>query len=275
MGAGRLGQAIINGLINVGFKKSNIFASVKTAQTAELVKKLGVNVFLNNEIVIKNSDLIIVALKPYVAMNVLRSLSDLFKDKIVASAVALIPLSSYMSILKDCEVYRIMPNVSVEVNKGFIALSGERKDNAKLVEEVFSMLGDVVWVDEDVLNKLTIISASMPALIVELIDAMELAALYLGIPYNLARKAIVKSLIGTAVLTEVKDLISIRNSIITPRGTTIKLLRKYMNLNIKSSIMETLIYASEELDKMLEMFNKNLENEKHTLTNLSKIKSER
>jgi len=275
LGAGRLGQAIINGLINVGFKKSNIFASVKTAQTAELVKKLGVNVFLNNEIVIKNSDLIIVALKPYVAMNVLRSLSDLFKDKIVASAVALIPLSSYMSILKDCEVYRIMPNVSVEVNKGFIALSGERKDNAKLVEEVFSMLGDVVWVDEDVLNKLTIISASMPALIVELIDAMELAALYLGIPYNLARKAIVKSLIGTAVLTEVKDLISIRNSIITPRGTTIKLLRKYMNLNIKSSIMETLIYASEELDKMLEMFNKSLENEKHTLTNLSKIKSER
>lgn len=236
---------------------------------------MGVNVFLSNEPVVKNSDLIIVTLKPYVVINVLNSLSNLLKDKVVVSAAALIPLSSYTSILKDCEVYRIMPNVNVEVNKGFIALSGERKGNARLVEEVFSMLGDVVWVDEDVLNKLTIISASMPALIVELIDAMELAALYLGIPHNLARRAIVKSLIGTAVLTEVKDLISIRNSIITPRGITIKLLRKYMNLNIKSSIMETLIYASEELDKLLEAFNKNLENEKHILTSSSKIEGKR
>lgn len=275
MGAGKLGQAIINGLINVGFKKSNIFASVKTEQTAEFVKKLGVNVFLSNEPVVKNSDLIIVTLKPYVVINVLNSLSNLLKDKVVVSAAAFIPLSSYTSILKDCEVYRIMPNVNVEINKGFIALSGERKGNARLVEEVFSMLGDVVWVDEDVLNKLTIISASMPALIVELIDAMELAALYLGIPHNLARRAIVKSLIGTAVLTEVKDLISIRNSIITPRGITIKLLRKYMNLNIKSSIMETLVYASEELDKLLETFNKNLENEKHILTSSSKIEGKR
>jgi pyrroline-5-carboxylate reductase len=236
-------------------------------QTAELVKKLGVNVFLNNEKVVRDADLIIVTLKPYIVINVLNSLSNLLRGKIVVSAASLIPLSSYVSILKDCEVYRIMPNVNVEVNKGFIALSGNKGDNAKLVEEVFSMLGDVVWVDEDVLNKLTIISASIPALIVELIDAMELAALYLGIPHNLARRAVIKSLIGTAELAEIKDLVSIRNSIITPRGITIKLLRKYMNLNIKSSIMETLIYASEELDKLLEMFNK--ENEKHIITNLN------
>lgn len=249
---------MLKGFIRAGIDPTNITASVKTLKSAENIKKLGAKVFLNNEEVIKNSDIIIIALKPFVVMDILHSLATLLKGKIIISVAALIPLKAYSNILYDTEIYRAMPNINVEINRGFIALCGNKGDNAELVEKMFNLLGEVVWVDEDILDKLTLISASTPALVAELIDAMELAALYLGIPHDLAEKAITNVFIGTAELANVKDLRAIRNSIITPKGITIKLLHKYLSLNIKSSIMDTLIYASNELDKSLKRFNKHI-----------------
>ncbi|MGB9728345.1 MAG: pyrroline-5-carboxylate reductase family protein [Thermoprotei archaeon] len=254
MGAGRLGQAIIRGLIRAGINSANIAASVKTLKSAENVRKLGIKVFLDNEKVIRDSDLVIIALKPHTIINVLHSLATSFEEKIVVSVAALIPLKTYSHALNNAEIYRAMPNINVEINKGFTALCGNKGYNAELVEKIFSLLGEVVWVDEDVLDKLTLISASTPALVAELIDAMELAALYLGVPHDLARKAVINVFAGTAELTSIKDLLNIRNAVITPKGITIKLLRKYLSLNIKSSIMDMFIYASNELDKALKRF---------------------
>ncbi len=179
------------------------------------------------------------------------------RDKVIISVAALIPLRTYLNAIQNAEIYRAMPNINVEVNKGFIAICGNKGNNAELVERIFNLLGEVVWVEENVLDKLTLISASTPALVAELMDVMELSALYLGIPHDLAEKAITNVFLGTAELARIKDLRTIRNSVITPKGITIRLLHRYLNHNIKSSIIDTLLYASRELDKMIEKFNKN------------------
>ncbi len=200
--------------------------------------------------------MIIIALKPLTIIEILNSLARFLKDKVIISVASLIPLRTYLNTIQNAEIYRAMPNINVEVNKGFIAICGNKGDNAELVERMFNLLGEVVWVEEDILDKLTLISASTPALVAELMDTMELAALYLGIPHDLAERAITNVFSGTAELARIKDLRAIRNSVITPKGITIRLLRRYLNHNIKSSIIDTLLYASRELDKMIEKFNK-------------------
>ena len=82
-------------------------------------------------------------------------------------------------------------------------------------------------------------------------DALEIAAMYIGIPQNIARKAIINILRGTAELATNKELQSIRNSIITPKGITSKLMREFIRLNVKSSVLETFIQASEDLEQII------------------------
>jgi len=208
-----------------------------------------VNVTLDNNFVINHTDIIIIiALKPLTILENVELLKNIPRGKVIVSVAAFLPLSFYKKIINNNEVYRAMPNVNVEVNKGFIALHGEKAD---LIEKLFRLLGEVEWVNEEVLDKLTLIAASSPAVITELIDALEIAAMYMGIPQNIARKAILSVFKGTAELAYIKELQSIRNSIITPKGITSRLMREFIKQNIKSSLLDTFIQASEELEKMI------------------------
>jgi pyrroline-5-carboxylate reductase len=210
-----------------------------------------VNVALDNNFVINHTDIIIIALKPLTILENVELLKNIPHGKVIVSVAAFLPLSFYKKIINNSEIYRAMPNVNVEVNKGFIALHGEKGEKADLVEKLFRLLGEVEWVNEEVLDKLTLIAASSPAVITELIDALEIAAMYMGIPQNIAKKAILSVFKGTAELAYIKELQSIRNSIITPKGITSRLMREFIKQNIKSSLLDTFIQSSEELEKMI------------------------
>ena len=66
IGCGNMGRAMVGGLINSGFSNSsNIIVSTRTEESAKLIQeKYNVNVTTNNEDVIKNSDVIFLAVKP-------------------------------------------------------------------------------------------------------------------------------------------------------------------------------------------------------------------
>jgi pyrroline-5-carboxylate reductase len=141
-----------------------------------------VNVDLDNNFVINHTDMIIIALKPLTILENVELLKNIPHGKVIVLVAAFLPLSFYKKIINNSEVYRAMPNVNVEVNKGFIALHGEKGEKADLVEKLFRSLGEVEWVNEEVLDKLTLIAASSPAVITELMDALEITAMFMGIP---------------------------------------------------------------------------------------------
>ncbi len=243
---------MIKGFLNAGL--SNIMASTKTASSAELLQKLGISVTLDNHSLAKACDVIIVALKPFNVLDELKNLAACLKGKVIISVAALIPLKAYNSVIKDAEIYRAMPNICVEINKGFIPLTGEKGDNHKLVENIMKLLGEVTWVSEEMLDKLTLFSASTPALVAELMDAFYLAAMEIGITQQLASAAIVSVFAGVAELYRAEEVTAIRNKVITPKGTTIKLLLETQRRNVKLSIQESIIKASSLLEALLEKF---------------------
>ena len=66
IGCGNMGSAMVGGLVNSGFSSpSNIIVSTRTEESAKLIQeKYNVNVTTNNEEVVKNSDVIFLAVKP-------------------------------------------------------------------------------------------------------------------------------------------------------------------------------------------------------------------
>ena len=100
----------------------------------------------------------------------------------------------------DVVLFRAMTNINALSNSSFTALSRDVAYSSEIeraVEDLFRVLGEVVWVEEHVLDALTIISGCGPALVVELIDAFIFGSMAIGIPEHVARRAVFKLFEGT------------------------------------------------------------------------------
>ncbi|RLE52979.1 MAG: pyrroline-5-carboxylate reductase [Candidatus Methanomethylicota archaeon] len=204
----------------------------------------GVEITFNNRLLIEQYDLVLLCVKPSQVFDVLREVGDLLHCKVLISMVALIPLSWFRRRLGDDVVlFRAMTNISALSNSSFTALSRDvaySDEIERAVEDLFRVLGEVVWVEEHVLDALTIISGCGPALVAELIDAFILGSMAIGIPEHVARRAVFKLFEGTVKSLGVLSASELRNRVITPRGLTIKMLKDAYGRGVKSSLIEAL-----------------------------------
>lgn len=252
IGFGKMGSAIAQGLIRAGFDPSRIAVSDKVSKAIELAKMMGINnAFYDNCEVVKRSNIIFIAVRPHIVETVVKEIAPLLKGKILISVAAMVPLRKLSEVLagvEDVELYRIMPNINVAVNRGFVAAThlGEAKRRS-LVERILSYLGDVVWVQEELMDAISILASCTPAIVAELIDALVLAGVRLGIPHDLARRIASKVFEGTAVNVLESGSEVVRNSVVTPKGITIRLIEKFMRENIKYLVVKTLVETYTEV----------------------------
>lgn len=250
VGFGRMGRAIALGLSRAGVDRNSIAINDKVPQAVEEAKSLGFKVFNNVKDLVLSSDMIIIAVKPKDIEDLAKDVGDAAKGKIVVSVAALVKLETLEKLFPNTKVYRAMPNIAVEINKGFIALAPSIRAEP-VVENLFKLLGDVEWVDEEVLDMLTFYSASTPAIVVELFDAFMLSALKAGLPHNIARKAFSSVFQGVASLVQVKDVSTIRDSVITPKGVTIRAIEKLYTYGVKQLLLKALNDSFNEYQQML------------------------
>ncbi|MEZ0394735.1 MAG: pyrroline-5-carboxylate reductase dimerization domain-containing protein [Desulfurococcaceae archaeon] len=253
MGFGRLGEAIARGLINAGYDGSSILVYDKSNGALERARSLGLRVLGSARDVCSDSTAVFVSVKPGDVEEVLRGLSDVASGKVVFSTAALVPLERLSKALGTSGgLYRVMPNIMVKVNKGFIGVAPPRRE--RRVEGLLSLLGEVVWVEEEVLDMLTLASASTPAVVAELADAILLSALKLGVPYDVARRATASVLEGVGALLRHENSSSLRDSVITPGGVTIRMIEKLYSSGAKAKLLEALSLAMDEYRAMLTEF---------------------
>jgi len=222
----------------------------------ERARSLGINVSMDNRWIVTNSDVVILAVKPFQVENVLKEVRDLLDGKVLVSLVPFATIDRIRELIGDgvgVEIYRAMPNVNVEINAGFTALtgSGMRRD---IVGYVFGLLGRTVWVEEKVLDLLTLLTACTPAIIAEILDAFMLAGLYLGIPKEIVEEAVVHTFVGTSMNVLRNGVYSVRNRVITPRGLTIKMIKHFLRTNVKYSIVESIVETYRELEKAMSVY---------------------
>ncbi|MBS1656255.1 MAG: NAD(P)-binding domain-containing protein, partial [Bacteroidetes bacterium] len=89
IGGGNLGTAIAEGLLKSKFSKAaDITITKRNISTLKALKEKGVFVTDNNNEAVKNSDVIILAVKPYQVSDVLGAIKkDLTSSKILISVV--------------------------------------------------------------------------------------------------------------------------------------------------------------------------------------------
>lgn len=230
IGCGNMGQAILAGIINANrMDKEDIMVSVHSEASKEsITNKYGVYTTLDNKEVAKKCDVVMLAIKPYQYDEVISTVKEELKDKVmvsVAAGISMSYLSSYFS--QNVKIIRVMPNTPACVNEAMTSLSVNtyiNKDEEMFVTSLFAGIGHVEKVEEDMIDEVIALSGSSPAYVFMLLDAMIKHGVKKGMPKDKAYHFASQAVLGAAkmVLETKQDPDILKKNVCSPNGTTIE-----------------------------------------------------
>ena len=224
IGAGKIGGSLVRRLSASGDFDLTI-SDIHKEQLERFAEGYGVRVTPSNKEAAGESDLIIVAVKPWDVGTILDEISPAIEgeEKAVVSVAAGVPISAIATRLPEgTAVLRVMPNVCAAVGLGsaVVAANEAGKVHLSLVMEVFRHVGEVMELPERLFDAATALHGSGPAYVALFADALVQAGVREGIPRDIARRLVNGTIGGTAVLLKEKAAHQIRDEVMTPGGTT-------------------------------------------------------
>lgn len=229
IGCGNMGQALLSGLSKVLEKSVSLMVSeIDAARRDEIQEKYRIIVEIDNNNLVKFSDVIILAIKPKDFEQVLRHevCCGASKNKLLISVAAGITTAYIEKIVgKDVPVIRAMPNMAAVIGESVSAICAgcsASAEHVKLAREIFSTIGDVVEVKEDLMDAVTAVSGSGPAYFFYLVEALIEAACVLGLDEDNAKSMVIKTALGSAKLLETmkETPAELRRRVTSKGGTT-------------------------------------------------------
>jgi len=231
LGAGTMGQAILKGLVEAGHPKRNLRATTRTKDAAARVTKaFGVPVTTDNLEAAADADIIVLALKPMTIAPVAEKLAaagSLRKGALVISIAAGVKTAAIEEIVGDrVHVIRAMPNTPCAISSGMVVLSrGSRADDAHIgvARKIFEPLGRVAELEEKHMDTVTGLSASGPAFVYVMIEALADGGVARGLPRQIAIEMAAQMVFGAAsmVLRTGRHPAALKDDVTTPAGCTI------------------------------------------------------
>ena len=259
IGAVNMAGAIIGGIIKSNLVESqNVIASAKTMTNLNKLKdEYNINVTLDAREVVKNSDIVFMAVKPNIFDGVLESVKDLIGDeKIVVSIAAGKSISSMENIIgDDKKIIRTMPNTPALVNEGMSALCPNKNiedEELKIVKGIFDSFGKSEVVGEYLIDSVIGVSGSSPAYVFMFIEAMADAAVAGGMPRKQAYNFAAQSVLGAAkmVIESGKHPGELKDMVCSPGGTTIEAVKVLENEGMRSSVINAVCACIEKSKEM-------------------------
>jgi pyrroline-5-carboxylate reductase len=249
LGAGRIGESLISGLLSSGWREpSEVAATARRAErVAELRERHGVEATLSNHDAVADASLVVIAVKPQDIEVLLDEIgSHVLPGQTVLSIAAAIPTSRIEARLSDSvPVVRAMPNTPSTVHEGIAGLCAgahARDVDLDLAEEALSHLGAVVRVPEEALDAITAVSGSGPAYFALLAEAMIEAGILLGLSREVSTQLVVQTMLGTAkqLRDEKMHPVELREMVTSPGGTTIAAIRELEIAGVRAAFLNAI-----------------------------------
>ncbi len=227
VGAGKMATAIAAGLIdNHVWSGQDILASDINETAREAFEKAtGVVCAASTERIMPEADIVLLAVKPQVAAEVVAAIAPACAGKLVVSIAAGLKLETLAGWFGTRRVVRVMPNTPAMVGKGaavFACGDGVSETDRDQVSKIFGAVGIVYEMGEDKIDAVTALSGSGPAYVFETIQALVEAAVAIGLPAEVSLELAAQTVAGAAEMVQRKlgtpdDL---RVAVTSPGGTT-------------------------------------------------------
>ncbi|HEY7364946.1 MAG TPA: pyrroline-5-carboxylate reductase [Methylomirabilota bacterium] len=230
VGSGNMGEALIRGLVTANVVPADaVWASdVRRERLKELNGKYGIQLASDNGELVRQVDVVILAVKPQIMAAVLREIAPvLTRKKLVISLAAGVSTARIRAALgREVRLIRVMPNTPALVLEGATAIAkaeGLEPGDLDTASEIFSAVGRVVVLDEDLMDAVTGLSGSGPAYVAIVLESLADGGVKMGLDRITAMTLATQTVLGAAKLLletgmhpgALKDMVS------SPGGTSI------------------------------------------------------
>jgi pyrroline-5-carboxylate reductase len=245
IGGGNLGSAIAEGLLKSKFcKAADIVITKRNTATLKSLEGRGVKVTSANNDAVNKSEIIILAVKPYQVKEVLNSFKTSISSKhILVSVVTGVLIKDLeAAIEKKLPVFRAMPNTAIAIQQSMTCLSFSNASAAQVsfVTKLFSNLGKVAMIQENLMDAATVLGACGTAYAMRYIRANIQGGIEIGFDAATASLIAAQTVKGAAELLLEKGTHPEQeiDKVTTPKGCTIAGLNEMEHQGFSSSLIK-------------------------------------
>ncbi len=233
IGAGAMAEALAGGVLASGIPAESVAAAdPDPVRRKHLSETLGVTAVADNGEIVRDSDIVVLAVKPSVVGPVLEGLADAPEGEparpLWISIAAGIPLARLEAGLgEEARIVRAMPNTPALVQAGATAFCGNHRATARdrdSTRDLFRCVG-TVWEapNEGLLDAVTGLSGSGPAYVFVFLEALGDAGVRMGLPRPAAYDLASQTVFGASKLARETGLhpAELKDQVTSPGGTTI------------------------------------------------------
>lgn len=263
IGGGNMAKALISGLKVNGFAMSDISVIEPDAEKRKkLQQDYGITVSdqLPNA---AQAEIIVLAVKPQQIRDVCIFLGSLLQNHLIISIAAGIRTRDLSRWLGGFEkIIRAMPNTPAQIQAGVTALYAMPAATATQhanAEKILKAVGEIAWLEEEEqMDAITAISGSGPAYVFYFMEALQQAAIELGLTPEQATLLCRQTMLGASNLAAAshESPAELRAQVTSKGGTTEKALMMLEAAGVKSAIVKAAKAAADRSRELGEQLGK-------------------
>ena len=251
IGSGNMGGAIARGLVRGAvISAADLICTARTEATLEKMKQFDseISVTTDNARAAAQADILILAVKPWLAEEVISGIRHVLRPgaQTIVSIVAGVTFNQMQGWLgsEDFTLFRVIPNTAVEIGKSvtFISSCNASPDQVQLLEAMFSAMGLVVSVDEEMMQPATALASCGISYAMKYIQSAAEGGESLGFSKSQALSIVEATVDGAVALLQARaaDPEDEIRKVTTPGGMTEKGLRAMAEKGFSEAVVSGL-----------------------------------
>jgi pyrroline-5-carboxylate reductase len=204
IGCGNLGTSIANGLLEqADFLPQNLHVTKRNPASLLYLQDKGVRVHSDNLIAAKESDIVILGVKPYNVSAILKEIKPVLdpKKQIIVSVATGITLDEIFQEIDPTTVaFRAMPNIAADIRESVTCICGRNftESTENQVKGLFNSVGFSITIDESLMEAATVLGACGIAYVLRFMRAMIQGGIQIGFDAKTASKIVNQTVKGAA-----------------------------------------------------------------------------
>jgi pyrroline-5-carboxylate reductase len=257
IGCGNLGTSIVSGLLELpDFEAKNMHITKRNPSNLLYLQDMGVRVHSDNRIAAKESDLIILGVKPFNVNGILKEIKPILdpENQVVVSLATGITLDEMFEVLDpNMTAFRAMPNIAADIRESVTCITA-RNNNLEAEEKVkalFDSIGFSISINESLMEAATVLGACGIAYVLRFMRAMIQGGIQIGFDASTASQIVNQTVKGAAELMIKKNMHPEEaiDKVTTPKGCTIVGLNEMEHHGFSAAMVRGVLASYEKIEK--------------------------
>ncbi len=260
LGAGKIGESLIGGLLEAGLVGSaDLVATARHQERLDLLEgRFKVTTTLRNDRAVRAASVVVLAVKPQAMDEVLREIRrHVTRRQLVVSVAASVPTAFIEKRLAaGVPVVRAMPNTPCLIQQGMTVIARGRHasdEHLEIARQIFTPLGRCLTLEERHMDAVTALSASGPAYIYVVIESLAEGGVKVGLPRDVATTLAAQMVLGSGamVLQSGEHPAKLKDIVTTPAGCTIDGLLELEEGGLRVALIKAVVRATRRAAELI------------------------